>query len=438
MEFWSDIVKSVHTIEGKHSVIELEDWKNCLKKNTFVKVKQIDLNAMKNWQLNDYGEIEHTSKGFFRVTGLSVSQETSKIKSWNQPIIDQQEIGILGFLCTKINGVLHFLVQAKIEPGNVNVIQLCPTVQATRSNFKRVHKGGSVPYLNYFLKNKHIIDRLQSEQGGRFFRKFNRNVISFIKSEIKSLENFRWMTLGQISYFLNKDNVLNMDARSVLSHLMTFDPSAIWNNNIINSINYFRFTNHTHSKLIGLDALTEWSFKDGVLSHEDDKFFHVIGASVNIDGREVNSWDQPMIAPVSRGICGTIIRRSETDLQILIQCKFECGLGNRVEIAPSLQSLIGRAELAKVNKIPFIDYFGIGSGAGRKLYSVLQSEEGGRFYQEENLYEIAEVNLKTVNIPESFQWISFSALKKLIAIGGLVNIQLRGLALALWLLEPVK
>ena len=101
-----------------------------------------------------------------------------------------------------------------------------------------------------FLKNKHIIDRLQSEQGGRFFRKFNRNVISFIKSEIKSLENFRWMTLGQISYFLNKDNVLNMDARSVLSHLMTFDPSAIWNNNIINSINYFRFTNTFPTKLL--------------------------------------------------------------------------------------------------------------------------------------------------------------------------------------------
>ena len=58
--------------------------------------------------------------------------DSSRKISWDQPIIDQPEIGFLGILCKEIKGSLHFLLQAKIEPGNKNFVQLSPTLQATR------------------------------------------------------------------------------------------------------------------------------------------------------------------------------------------------------------------------------------------------------------------------------------------------------------------
>jgi oxidase EvaA len=40
-----------------------------------------------------------------------------------------------------------------MEPGNINKVQLSPTVQATESNYTRVHGGKAIKYLNFF-KNK--------------------------------------------------------------------------------------------------------------------------------------------------------------------------------------------------------------------------------------------------------------------------------------------
>ena len=36
---------------------------------------------------------------------------------------------------------VQFLVQAKAEPGNLGVLQLCPTIQSTWSNIRRAHAG---------------------------------------------------------------------------------------------------------------------------------------------------------------------------------------------------------------------------------------------------------------------------------------------------------
>ena len=49
-----------------------------------------------------------------------------------------------------------YLLQAKAEPGNINKIQISPTVQATKSNYTRVHGGKEIPYLRYFKKNKNF------------------------------------------------------------------------------------------------------------------------------------------------------------------------------------------------------------------------------------------------------------------------------------------
>ena len=83
------------------------------------------------------------------------------------------------FLLQHRNGVPHVLVQAKVEPGNIGYAQLAPTVQATQSNYERVHGSQETPFLDWFLGQRQdavLDDCLQSEQGSRFLGKFNRNM----------------------------------------------------------------------------------------------------------------------------------------------------------------------------------------------------------------------------------------------------------------------
>ena len=137
-----------------------------------------------------------------------------------QPIILQNEIGYLGILCKEINGVLYFLMQAKIEPGNINKVQISPTIQATKSNFMQVHGGRKPDYLDYFInsdKYQIIVDQIQSEQSSRFYKKRNRNIIIKVNEEVEVLPNHKWMTLGQIKELMKYDNLVNMDTRTVLS-----------------------------------------------------------------------------------------------------------------------------------------------------------------------------------------------------------------------------
>ena len=91
-------------------------------------------------------------------------------------------------------------MQAKIEPGNINVVQLSPTLQATKSNYTQVHQGNAPFYLDYFLSERKdvtvLLDQLQSEQGARFLKKRNRNMIVEINSEIELKDNFCCFVFG--------------------------------------------------------------------------------------------------------------------------------------------------------------------------------------------------------------------------------------------------
>ena len=101
-----------------------------------------------------------------------IIRSNENIDNYDQPLIVQDEIGILGFIVKKIDGILYFLVQAKIEPGNINIIQLSPTLQATKSNYQLKHGGGEPDYMHYFFnvsKENLLFDVLLSEEGTRFF-----------------------------------------------------------------------------------------------------------------------------------------------------------------------------------------------------------------------------------------------------------------------------
>ena len=199
---------------------ELEEWIRQRNQEVEVDVKLIPFNEMEGWRVDENGSLRHNSGKFFSIEGIHIETDYGKTPSWDQPIINQPEVGYLGILTKEINGVLYFLMQAKIEPGNVNCVQISPTLQATKSNYSRVHKGKKPAYLDYFVNVKPenvLLDQLQSEQGARFLRKRNRNIIIKVDEDVELLPDFRWMTLGQIKRFMAEDNMVNMDTRTVLS-----------------------------------------------------------------------------------------------------------------------------------------------------------------------------------------------------------------------------
>ncbi|WP_347359799.1 NDP-hexose 2,3-dehydratase family protein [Streptomyces sp. 150FB] len=145
------------------------DWLAEQRAGSAFSVDQVPFAQLDGWGFDPgTGNLGHHSGRFFTIEGLRVHLEPAHVEQWTQPIIVQREIGILGILVKEFDGVLHCLMQAKMEPGNSNLVQLSPTVQATRSNYSGVHKGRAIPYLDYFRAPRRstvLADSLQSEQG---------------------------------------------------------------------------------------------------------------------------------------------------------------------------------------------------------------------------------------------------------------------------------
>ena len=186
-----------------------------------VSIKKVCLDKCRSWFYSEKnGEICNESHSFFQVTGLKKNLHEKVIIE--QPIIIQNEIGYLGIIRKKIHNEMHYLMQYKIEPGNINKIQISPTIQATKSNFMQKHGGKKPAYLEYFInasKYKIVVDQIQSEQSSRFLRKRNRNIIIELSDDddIEVLSSHDWMTLEQIKELMRYDNLVNMDTRTVLS-----------------------------------------------------------------------------------------------------------------------------------------------------------------------------------------------------------------------------
>ena len=128
------------------------------------RVRLIPFAQMDQWSFEpETRNLVHASGRFFRIEGLRVETNFHEAGRWDQPIINQPEIGILGMLSQHFGGVRHFLMQAKAEPGNINTLQLSPTVQATQSNYAQVHSGRVPNYLEYFSKapaERLLVDQL--------------------------------------------------------------------------------------------------------------------------------------------------------------------------------------------------------------------------------------------------------------------------------------
>lgn len=453
-----------------HTDEHIRQWLKQRNDEVNVRIETVPLESLSQWNIDEVtGNIFHRSGKFYSIEGIRVSTNAGLVSQWDQPIINQPEIGILGILTRKINGVLHFLMQAKIEPGNINVVQLSPTLQATKSNYTRVHQGRSPLYLEYFNGEKPVtvlLDQLQSEQGARFLRKRNRNIIVEVAEdeEFAVESDFIWVTLGQLKQLMASDNLVNMDTRTVIAGI----PFGSYNSKTLgffaavrnleeqgtlNANLFHSMLNHEkhHNDLTGiiswitglktkyelniekipLKSVRGWKHEKGALVHHLQRYFSVIGVNVTIGNREVLSWDQPMIKPAQEGLIAFIVKEIGGVYHFLVQAKVEVGNFDILELAPTVQCLTGNyREGINEYTVPFISEV-LDARPEQVWYSAMQSEEGGRFFREQNLNMIVEAAPGfPVEVPENYCWMTLNQLMTFIQFNNYLNIAARSLIAA--------
>ena len=413
-------------------------------------VTPVALAELDRWGFEERtGNLVHELGHFFSVEGVRLDTGEA---IHERPIIHQPEIGILGFLVKLVDGQPHCLVQAKMEPGNLNTVQLSPTVQATRSNHTRQHKGRATRYIDYFTgraAGRVLVDVLQSEQGSWFWHKRNRNMVVEPLDEVELHEDFRWMPLTSLLSSLRIDHTVNMDARTVLA-CMPFrsapvadgvvgdpfvsalarsysDPGPCPEAEVLSWLTGARAANTWRARPVPLADLRGWRRDEDSLRDEAGQDFRIMAAQVDAKAREVTRWSQPLLEPRGQGSAILVTRVVDGSLQLLVQARYEPGLMGNVEIGPTVQIPAGLDPAAPNGHVPYrAEALYPGSSVVR--FDAVLSEEGGRFRHADTRYRIVEARRPLPEPdPERFRWVTLDPLMRLLRHSNYVNIEARSL-----------
>ncbi|MFA5770205.1 MAG: NDP-hexose 2,3-dehydratase family protein [Patescibacteria group bacterium] len=398
----------------------MNNWFSSLIKKSGFHVEWIPLSKSFFWS-SKRGKIGHKSGHFFKIVGLRFTDNKGKLT--DQPFIDQQEIGTLGFLIRESKQKKEILVQAKIEPGNSHIIQLAPTCQATRSNSLMIHGGKEPPFSHLFIKEhpQIISGTLQSEQGSRFLKKRNRNILALNSQKLNLSESHKWISVDKMLSLLSEDYLVNTDARSVLAcspwnRLINRAPFSRLKINFVNelaesykqSIKTPQFKNMKKdlkaiqqkkypTQTIPLNQLNDWKITNFGIDPIQKKPYKIRYLKVTAKNREVPEWDQPIIDSYEEGLVNLVCGRIDGILHFYFSIIIEPGLYNHAELSPTISNFSNYPK-AKIMK------------------SVLQSDEGGRFYQDATRYQVVDIGQADLKL--SGHWLNLAQVQNLLLKNG--------------------
>ena len=393
----------------------ISKWLNNQRKKQLLIVEKIDLSKLSKWVYSKK-EIYHKSKKFFKIAGVRIQSNFYNKKNWDQPIIVQNEIGILGII--KNVNTNKYLLQAKVEPGNINKIQISPTVQATRSNYLRIHGGKTIPFLKYF-KRKNRNFSLQTEQAFRYYNKKNSNIITYVSKKIDLDEKFRWFSKIEIFNLLKEKNLINMDTLSVFSSFIKKKKIDFPLNNKKtlmkrkNSLNRKYFLNN---RIISLNLIKNWNLTKKKIFHKTNNYFSVIGIKVKTNKREISDWSQPIIEGSKMAFVGYLIKKFKNTNHYL--CRYILKPGSKMGTytcsvnTSKFKGYKKSKDLTNFQKKLISKYF---INSKNVLYDNILSDEGGRFYHSQIKYMacIMDKN-QDIKLPECYIWLSQNQLIDLI------------------------
>ena len=344
-------------------------------------------------------------------------------------MIIQKEVGILGIIKRKVHDKSFYLLQAKAEPGNKNGIQLSPTVQATKSNYLRKHKGKKTKFLDFFLKKNKKLDFIKkkrlSEQGSRYDKKSNFNILIELKRKtIQIPKNYVWLGSEELKYLIKKKNLMNMDTLSVFSCCVKKDIENFnfnTTNTLIKLVKQFKKKNEITKKQISFFDLKNWQIKKNIISDNKKNFFAIRFFNVKANLREVKKWSQPLLSDFKNSLNTFLVKREKNQNFYLLKIIIEPGLSSAK--FTSTLNIKNYNPKKDYSKIEFFNFFKNKNGLQKFIYS----DEGGRFYRNEthNYVKILKKNDK-LNIKKNFYWVSHNQIIDLIN-KNLVSIEARNL-----------
>ena len=277
-------------------------------------------------------------------------------------------------------------------------------------------------------------------------------MIMEVNEDFEILPNFRWMTLGQIKKLMEIDNLVNMDTRTVLSglpiitYLSGFTKPNIYSkyfndisfyNSIFNSdlstqlpiifqkMNNYKMFNEIKTVTVPINELIDWEVDEYGITCKENADFNVRYYDIEIEGREVQSWTQPLFKAIGSATFGLLSRIKNGKRQYLVCLRSEIGNFDKIELGPTIQ-WEPTHDNSKDDEIEKIFREQIEKNINIEI-DVTLSEEGGRFYHEQNRNIIAFIDNELDCIPDNYIWVDYGTMNYLIQINNCLNIQLRNL-----------
>lgn len=205
-------------------IIPILNWVKTRQKKIKTISKIINLNKCKGWHLDKKNNLYHESRQFFKVTGVETKGAFGReVNSWTQPILTQKHGGVLAFISRQTSKFgTQFLIDAKIEPGDDSIIKISPSFQATQSNMNRAHGGKRPNFYDIVMQNKGaelIYYTIHNEEGARFWKKSNWNVIVRLKNPFDKRvkgSNYKWVSLKQLKKLALRNRCVNPFVKTIL------------------------------------------------------------------------------------------------------------------------------------------------------------------------------------------------------------------------------
>lgn len=443
------------------STLPAQTWLDGYRRDCDMHFEEIPWTASKEWSFDNY-RLRHRTGGFFGVVGIRAYVNGAAQHRLDQPLIDQPEIGILGFIIRRNGADAEILLHAKPEPGNIGLVQGAPSVQATESNYKQRHKGKETPYLEYFLglnRSITISDSLQSEQGTRFLGKYNRNMVVQVDSSFpdKVTDAHQWFLLKDFLPILLQDFQINTDARSVLvsckwpalapngfpfssslgkgdlgealfhSYNVPINKSMLTDEEIIDRLEKCRIAADFTTQLVDLGELKNWEITANRIRNTYANAFEVRQFRVKSSEREVVEWDQPLVTAAEEGSIILFAQEKEGILYFLFNCRAEIGFRERCQWGPTLQDLAEEPFIfphleKKENELRTL------INRSKRLLSQRHSDEGGRFFHCVSTYSLNLLDTDVeVELSENLVWMNMQQIERFASRKGFFTNEARSL-----------
>ena len=408
------------------SVDDLQSFADFVRNKSKFEMYPVKISEQQDWIVKD-DCLSHKSGGFFSLCGYRDDHT-----DFEALVLFQPQGAFNGMAIYYQDEKVYLLLQARVEPGNSRLVQYGPTVQSTPANYLRLHGGKKTAYLEFFFEYHSGVRVLgnstQLDLGRRYYQKTK--LLSYVQLEemCQCEENMIWAPLDIVAKTVSNDNFLNTDLRSMLG---VFDWDSLTGKSSTSdcsgnlSIPLLKHQARNSGGLVSLKQLSKWKLTDDGIDSNPNVATSAKLYKVCCTNREVAQWIQPLFLCDGMGQVVLYQRSKNGNQEFLLTRGKEFGVSGKDVYLPS--EIFDPCENIKVALLE-----------GEVLVDLVQSEEGGRFFENENRYQLIQVQ-PDVEIGHDHIWVNVAEFKTLLATSNMVSIQLRSIAsLVLPVLNPLS